>query len=130
MHCENLFVNDCCDGQAVEAVSESLPELNVIASLALVVEAVDTVDGCALVITAKNEEVFRILNLVGEEEADGLQRLLASINVISKEEIICLWREAAVLEQTEKIIVLAVDVTTDLQAHGQHQQIFIEGARR
>lgn len=120
MHCEDLLINNCCDGQAVEAVSESLPELDVIASLALIVEAINTVNGCALVVTAKNEEVFGILDLIGKKQADGLQRLLASINVISKEEIICLRRETAVLEQTEKIIILAVDITTNLQAHGQH----------
>lgn len=44
MHGEDLLVNDGSNGQAVEAVGESLPKLDVVSSLALVVETVDTVD--------------------------------------------------------------------------------------
>lgn len=64
MHCEDLLVDDCSNGQAVEAVRESLPEFDVVPSLALIVEAVDSVDGSALVVTAQNEEVFRVFDLV------------------------------------------------------------------
>jgi len=65
VHCENLLVNDCCDRQAVEAISERLPQLDVVPSLAFVVEAIDTVDGGAFVVAAQDEEVFRIFDLVG-----------------------------------------------------------------
>lgn len=59
----------------------------------------------------EDEEVFGILDLVGEEETDGLEGLLAAIDVIAEEEVVCFWREAAVLEQSEEVVVLAVDVT-------------------
>lgn len=72
MHREDLLVDDGSDGQAVEAVGECLPQLDVVSSLALVVEAVDTVDRGALVVTAEDEEVLRVLDLVCEEQADGL----------------------------------------------------------
>ena len=52
MHCENLLVDDCCNGQAVEAVGERLPELDVVSSLALIIEPVDSVDGRAFVVAA------------------------------------------------------------------------------
>lgn len=66
MHGEDLLVNDGRNGQAVEAVGESLPQLDVVSPLALVVEAIDTVDGGALVVAAQNEEVLRVLDLVGK----------------------------------------------------------------
>ena len=44
MHAEDLLINDCCDGQAVEAVSEGLPKLDVVPSLALIIEAIDSVN--------------------------------------------------------------------------------------
>jgi hypothetical protein len=44
VHGEDLLVNDGSNGKAVEAVGESLPELDVVSALALIVEAVDTVD--------------------------------------------------------------------------------------
>ena len=41
MHGEDLLVDDGGNWEAVEAVGKGLPELDVVSSLALVVEAVD-----------------------------------------------------------------------------------------
>lgn len=114
MHGEDLLVDDGGDGQAVEAVGEGLPQLDVVSSLALIVETVDAVDRGALVVAAQDEEVLGVLDLVGEEQADGLERLLATIDVVTEEEVVGLGREATVLEQTQEIVILAVDVTADL----------------
>jgi hypothetical protein len=35
------------------------------------------------VVAAEDEEVFGVFDLVCEEQADGLQRLLASVNIIT-----------------------------------------------
>ena len=64
MHGENLLVNDGGNGQAVEAVGKCLPQLDVVASLALIVETVNAVDGSALVVAAEDEEVLGVLDLV------------------------------------------------------------------
>lgn len=66
MHGENLLIDDGRNRQAVEAVGECLPKFDVIPPLALIIEAIDTVDRRALVVTAKDEEVFGILDLVRE----------------------------------------------------------------
>ena len=121
MHCEDLLVDDCCNGQAIEAVRECLPELDVVSSLALIVEPIDAVNGRAFVVATEDEEVFRVFDLVCEQQTDGLERLLASINVITKEEVVCLRREPAIFEQTKEVIVLAVNVTTDLRGHESSQ---------
>lgn len=65
-------------------------------------------------VSTQDEEIFWVFDLVGEKEADGLERLLSTIDVISKEKVIGLWRESTVLEKAEEIIVLAVNVTTNL----------------
>jgi hypothetical protein len=51
-------------------------------ALTLVVEAVYSVDGGALVVAAQYEEVLGVLNLVRQQQADGLQRLLAAVHLI------------------------------------------------
>jgi len=71
VHGEYLLVNDSCDGQAVEAIGESLPELDVVPPLALVVEAINAVDGGAFVVASKDKEVLRVFDFVREEQADG-----------------------------------------------------------
>jgi hypothetical protein len=116
VHCEDLLVDDCCNGQAIEAVRERLPELDVVSSLALIVEPIDSVDGRAFVVAAEDEEVFRVFDLVCEEQTDGLKRLFASVDVITKEQVVCLRRESAIFEQTKEVIVLAVNVSTNLRA--------------
>lgn len=120
MHGEDLLVNDGCNGKAVEAIGECLPQLDVIATLALIVEAVDSIDGGALVVAPQNEEVLGVLDLIGEQKANGFQRLFASVDVIAKEKIVGLGREAAILEKTQQVVVLPVDITTDLE--GRRQQ--------
>lgn len=64
MHGEDLFVDDGCDGKTVETICESLPQLDVVPSLALIVEAIDAVDGCTFVVAAEDEEVFWVFDLV------------------------------------------------------------------
>lgn len=49
----------------------------------LVIEAVDAVDAGTLVVATQDEEVLWILDLVRHQQADGLQALLASVNVVS-----------------------------------------------
>lgn len=98
MAAENLLIDNRSNGQTIKTVCEGLPELYVEPALALVIEAVDTVDGSTLVVPPEQEEVFWVFDLVGEQQADGLQRLLPSVYVIPQEQIVGLWREASILE--------------------------------
>jgi hypothetical protein len=53
------------------------------AGLTFVVEAIDPINTCALMVPTQQEEVGCILDLVGEEEARTLKALLATIDVVS-----------------------------------------------
>ena len=72
MHGKDLFINDGGDGETVEAVRKGLPKFNIVAPFAFIVEAVDAINAGTLVVPTEDEKVFRVLYLVGEEEADGL----------------------------------------------------------
>jgi hypothetical protein len=111
VHTENLLINKSCDGKAIEAISEGLPQLDVIAALALIVKSVNTINGCALVVASEEEEVLRVLDLVGQEEAHGFEGLLATINVITQEEVVSIGWETAIFEKSEQIVVLPVHIT-------------------
>lgn len=71
VHAKYFFVNDGGGREAVEAVGECFPKFDSKASLAFIIESVDAVDGSTLVISTEDEEVFRVLDLVGEEQANG-----------------------------------------------------------
>lgn len=61
-------------------------------------------------IATQQEKVLWVFDLVGQKQADGLQRLLPSIHVVTQEQVVTLWGEASVFKEPEQIIVLAVDV--------------------
>lgn len=64
-------------------------------------------------VPTEQEEVLGVLDLIGQQQADGLQRLLAAVYIVPQEEVVALWREAPVFEQPQKVVVLAMDVTCD-----------------
>jgi hypothetical protein len=68
--------------------------------LTFIVEAVNTVDGRALVVASEDKEVFGVFDLVCEEETDCFERLFAPIHVVAQEEVICFGWEAAVFKES------------------------------
>lgn len=66
-------------------------------------------------IAAKDEEILGILDFVCKQQTDGLQRLLAAVNIISQKQVISFRRKATVFEQAEQVVVLPMDVTTNLR---------------
>ena len=88
MHTNNLFVNDGSDGQTVEAIRKSLPEFDVVTTLAFIVKSIDTVDARTFMVATEDEKVFRVLDLISQQQANGLQRLLATIDIVTEEEVI------------------------------------------
>lgn len=68
-------------------------------------------------VTSQNKEVLGVLDLVRKQKADSLKRLLATVDIVTEEEVICFWREAAVFKQTQEIVILAMNVAADLN-HG------------
>ena len=99
MHAQNFLVNQRCNGQTIEAVCERLPYSDIQASLALIIEAINSVDLAGLVIAAEQEEVLWVLDLVGKEEADSLKRLLSTIDIVTQEQVVCIRWEPTVLEE-------------------------------
>lgn len=64
MHAEDLLINDTGNWQAVKAVCECLPQLDTVASLALVVKSIYSVNGGALMVATKDEEIVRVFDFV------------------------------------------------------------------
>ena len=78
MHAHDLLIDDGSHGEAVKAIDESLPKLDVVSSLTLIVESVDPVNRRTLVVSAEDEEVLGVLNFVRQEQTDRLHGLNGS----------------------------------------------------
>lgn len=101
VHAKDLLIDEGGNREAVEAIGEELPKAHTEAALALVIKAIDAVDGGALVVSPQQEEVVRELDLVGHQQADGLDALLATVHVVTEEEVVGARRQPAVVEQPE-----------------------------
>ena len=112
VHADDLIVDERGHGQRVEALGEHLPQLDVVPPLALVVEPVHPVYRGALMVAPQQEEVLGVLDLVRQQQADGLDVVLATVDVVSQEKVVRVGRELAVLEKTQQIVVLAVNVAS------------------
>jgi len=84
MCAEDLLVNNSADGETVKTIGEGLPQLYVVASLAFVIKPVYPVDAGAFVVAAEDEEVLRVFYLIREQQTYGLQRLLASVDIVAE----------------------------------------------
>lgn len=111
MHTEDLVVDESSNRETVEAVGETLPQAHVVPSFAFVVESVHTVDGSTLVIASEEEEVELVFELVGKKKAYRLDALLATINIVPEEQVICSWRISTVLKQPQEVRKLTVNVS-------------------
>ena len=61
-------------------------------------------------VAPEEEEVFWVLDFVGQQETYRLQRLLAPVHVVAQEKVVGLGWEAAVLKEPQQIVELTVDI--------------------
>jgi hypothetical protein len=98
VHAQNFLVDDCAHGQTVKDVWEYFPEFDRVSSFTFIVKAINTVDLSTLVVAAEEEKVFRELDLITEEQSYSFDWLLAAVNVIAEEEVVCLGGESSVFK--------------------------------
>ena len=111
MHTEDFLINDSRYRQAIEAVGEGLPQLNIVSPFALVVKAVHPVDRLALVVASQQVELLGVLDFIREQKYDGLNALLSSVHVVAyEEELLVTSGEAGNVEKPKQIEILAVDI--------------------
>lgn len=76
---------------------------------------INPVDAGAFVVSAKQEEVFRIFDLVRQEQADRLERILSAINVVPQKQVVGRRWWTAVREEPQQVAELPMNVSTNLQ---------------
>jgi hypothetical protein len=100
VHAEDLLVDAGGDGETVEQVRKGTPEFDIVSTLTFIVKPIDSIDGGTLMVPTEEEEVLGVLDLVGEEETDGLQRLLASVHIVPEKQIVGIRWETTIFKET------------------------------
>ena len=111
---EDLILHDCRERQVVEQIGEVLPDVGIaVLAHALVVEAIHLGDLATLVIAAQDRDSVSESHLQTDEQSDSLDRVVASVDVVTHEEVVRVRRATSDLEELHKIVELAVHVSTD-----------------
>jgi len=114
VHTEDLIFYRGRRWKTVEDITELLPELYVVPSLAFIVEAIYPRDAGTFMVSAQQKHVLWILDLVSEQETHYLHGLLPAIDVVTKHEVVGVRREAASGEVLKQILELAMDISQQL----------------
>ena len=109
-----LFFNQGSQGKVIKEIGKVFPNIHVsVFHQAFVVEAVDLCDLPRFVIATKNGDAMSKPYFERHEKRDRLDRVVSSVDVVSHEEIICIWRVSSDAEQLHQVMKLTVNITTD-----------------
>lgn len=84
-------------------------------------------------IASKDANFVGVLNFEGKEEANGFNALPSAINIVPHKQVGGFGWKASVLEEPKHVIVLSVDVATDLDGginlnkHGLFHENVLDG---
>ena len=114
MQTENLIFNDSSQGQVVEEVSQEFPNICVaILSHALVVKAINLSDLARFMVTSQNADSVSVANFEANEQRHSLNRVVASVHVVTHEEVVGVGWLAPNFEKLDQVVELTVNVTAD-----------------
>jgi len=74
------------------------------------------------VIPSQNEKIFRIFDLISQQQTNRLQALLAAIHIVAEKKVVGSGREATVLEKAQQVVVLAVNIAADFDGRFELEQ--------
>ena len=92
----HLVVNEGSEGQEIEEIREEPPDVGIpVFPQAFVVEAVHLCDLSRFVVSSQDGNAIAIAELHGHEQSDGLYGVVASVDIVTHEEVVGVWRVAA-----------------------------------
>lgn len=111
---EDLALNDSGNAEIIEHFSAVSPWVWVtILAHGLFVETVDGGDSTSLVVSSQESDAVGILKLEAEEELEGLDGVVATVDEVSHEDVAGVWDLTSLFEKLEKIMELTVDVSAN-----------------
>ena len=114
MKAENVSLDDSGQWEVIEETCEVLPNIGIsILSEALVIETINLCDLLALMVSSEDSDSAWVSHLKGDQKSNSLDWVVASINVISHEEIVVVWQLSSNLEEFFQIIELSMDISAN-----------------
>jgi len=113
METEDLTVHQGSQRKIVKQIGEIFPNIGIaILPQTLVIKSIDLGDLSALMITTEDGDAAAKPHLESDEESDSLNTVVSSINIVSHEEIVGVWRLSPDPEQLHEVMELSMNIST------------------
>ena len=100
MNTENPPIYDSTQSQIIEHFAAPSPDVAAaVLPLTLIVEAIDLGNLARLVVAAEDADAVAVPELERDEQGDGLDRVVAAVDVVAHEEVVGVGRVAADAEE-------------------------------
>lgn len=116
MHANYLLVNKSSNWEVVKTICEHFPQSNIVSPLALIIKTIYPVDGSTFMVTPKEEEVLWVPNLICKQQTYTFYALLTTINIVPKEQVICLWWVPTIFKKPKKISILTMNISCNIKS--------------
>lgn len=119
MDAKDLVIDKSGNAHAIEHIHEVLPGVGVSVLLhALIVKSVNLSNATALVVTAEENNAVGIASLEGKEQLHSLNTEIATVDVVSHENVFSVRNITSKTEELHHIVVLTVNITTHANGGG------------
>lgn len=140
MKTEYLILNQSSERKIIEEVGKVLPDIGIsVFAQTFVVESVNLSDLTGFMISTKNCNALGVANLQSNEECDGLNRIISTVDVITclriqsepdkdvakmekqkekeggltHEQVVCVWIRSSDAKKFHQIVELAMNISTN-----------------
>lgn len=114
MEAEHFILYNSSKRQVIKEVGKILPDIWVpVFSKALIIESIDLGDLSTLMVSSKNGNSISESNLEQYKKSYRLERIIASINIVSHKQVVGVRRKPSNSEEFHEIVILSMDVSAN-----------------
>ena len=114
MNAKYLAFNDSADSEVIENFCAVLPWVDVtVFAHSLLVEAVNRGNSSGFVITSQKSDAVGVLQLKTEQKLESLDRVVASIDEVTHEDVAGIRNLATFFKKLEEVVELTMNITAD-----------------
>lgn len=116
MHAEDIVIHDSGQSKEVKDLAAVAPHIErTIFAQAFIVESINLGDLPRLMVATNEDDLIRVANFQRQEKEEGFNAVVATIDKVAQEEVVCLGNIAPHFEELHQVVELTMDIPANLR---------------